>query len=148
MYLAAAYDEHAESYYRDADSEPTDEANNVRDALRPLIRLYGDTAASTFGPRGLKAVREKMIELGWCWNTVNRQVSRIKTMFRWAVEQELIPGSVHHALLAVKHLKFGRSEARESQPVRPVAEAVVNAIKPHVSREVWAMVQLQFGWKF
>ena len=84
-----------------------------------------------------------MIRSGWCRSHINKQVSRIKSMFRWAVEQEMVPGSVHHALLAVKGLKRGRCEAPESEPVRPVPEEHVFAIKPYVSRQVWAMIQVQ-----
>src|SRR4029077_10445827 len=37
----------------------------------------------------------------------------------------------------------GRADVRESEPVKPVPDAFVDAIKPHVSRQVWAMVELQ-----
>ena len=46
-------------------------------------------------------------------------------------------------LLAVAGLKKGRSEARETDPVKPVSEEFVQMIKPHVSRQVWAIVELQ-----
>jgi integrase len=50
---------------------------------------------------------------------------------------------VHQALKAVAGLRRGRSEARESKPVRPVPEAHVDAIRQHVARQVWAMIELQ-----
>ncbi len=43
----------------------------------------------------------------------------------------------------VPGLQSGRTPAPETEPVRPVPEAFVEAIRPHVSRQVWAMVQLQ-----
>ena len=61
-----------------------------------------------------------MIQLGWCRNTINRHVGRIKMLFAWAVESELLPGEVLYRLSAVKGLRRGRSDARESNPVRPV----------------------------
>jgi integrase len=64
-------------------------------------------------------------------------------MFRWAVSQEMIPSEIYQALTTLAPLKRGRSEARESEPVRPVPEEFVHAIRPHVSRQVWAMIQLQ-----
>jgi integrase len=64
-------------------------------------------------------------------------------MFKWAVGEELIPGSVHYALAAVSGLKKGRSQARETEPVKPVAQEYVDAIEPFVSRQVWAIIQLQ-----
>lgn len=53
------------------------------------------------------------------------------------------PPSVHHGLEAVSGLRRGRADVRESEPVKPVPEAFVDAIRPHVSRLVWAMVELQ-----
>ena len=55
----------------------------------------------------------------------------------------MIPPSVHHGLKAVSGLRRGRADVRESEPVRPVPDAFVDAIRPHVSRQVWAMVELQ-----
>ena len=69
--------------------------------------------------------------------------SRMKMVFKWAVGEELIPGSVHHALAAVSGLKKGRSEAKETEPVKPVKQEYVDAIKSYVSRQVWAIIQLQ-----
>jgi integrase len=64
-------------------------------------------------------------------------------VFKWAVAKELLPASVHHALSAVAGLRAGRTDARESEPVKPVADAVVDATLPFLSRTVAAMVQLQ-----
>ncbi len=38
---------------------------------------------------------------------------------------------------------MGESEVKESERVRPVAEDHVNAVKDFVSRQVWALIQLQ-----
>ena len=54
-----------------------------------------------------------------------------------------MPDSVLRALQAVRGLMHGKSAARESEPVAPVPEAHINAIKGRVSRQVWALVQLQ-----
>jgi integrase len=54
-----------------------------------------------------------------------------------------VPPSVHHGLVAVAGLRVGRSEAVESEPVRPVPMADVHAMLPHVSAQVGAMIQLQ-----
>ena len=109
--LIAEYWQHARSYYRKPDGTPTSEVETLRQALKPIIELYGETPAVDFGPLTLKAVREKMVAKKWCRSHINKQVSRLKTMFRWAVEQEMVPGSIYHALLAVKGLKRGRCEA-------------------------------------
>src|SRR4029079_4724533 len=51
--------------------------------------------------------------------------------------------SVYHGLQAVGGLKKGRTEARESRDVRPVAVTVVEATLPHLSRQVGAMIRVQ-----
>jgi hypothetical protein len=63
--IIASYWDHARSYYRKADGTSTSEMETLRQALRPLIESYGDLPATSFGPRALKTVRQKMIALGW-----------------------------------------------------------------------------------
>ena len=141
--ILAQFLDHAKIYYRRADGSLTCEYANMIQAARPLLGLYSGTPAAGFGPLALKAVRQKMITLGWCRNTINSNISRLKTVFRWATEQELIPGNIYHALFAVKGLARGRCGAKESEDVKPVPMNLVEAIKPFVSPQIWALIQLQ-----
>jgi integrase len=134
---------HADPYYRHADGTPTGEAENFKDALRPLMRIYGRTPAKDFGPLALKAVRKTLIDAGLARTTINARVRKIVRVFAWAVENEMVPASVHHGLKAVPGLKKGRSEARETEQVKPVPDSDVDAIRPYVSRQVWTMIELQ-----
>lgn len=81
-----------------AGNRPEGELGNFWDALRPLRRLYGPTPAVEFGPVKLAAVRDEMIRLGWCRNHINRNVARLRHVFKWAVGAELLPGEVWHRL--------------------------------------------------
>lgn len=138
--------------------QPGGELGNYWSVLRPLRRLYGETPAADFGPLRLKALRDQMTrphtakdevtgevrkELGWCRNTANRQMSRIKRVFKWAVESELLPGEVYSRLSAVSGLQRGRSSARETEPVRPAPEAYVEAAIAYLHRRLQAMVRIQ-----
>jgi integrase len=135
---------HAKSYYVGPGGEVRgSEADNFRVALLPLKRLYGGTAAAEIGPRSLMAIQQEMVRMGWCRTHVNRQIARIKQVFKWAAAQEMVPGSVYSALTAVSGLRKGKSAAAESGPVRPVPEAFVYPLKDHVARQVWAMIELQ-----
>jgi integrase len=138
-----AYWQHAEEYYRHPDGSSTSEADNLRLALRPLRRLYGHTAAADFDSLALEALRDEMIREGHCRNRVNKDVSRVRRLFRWAAAKKLVPLSVHESLGTVEGLRAGRSAARETDPVKPVAEAVVEATLPHMRPQVGAMVRLQ-----
>jgi integrase len=141
--LIAGYWRHAEVYYR-KHGKPTSELSVLRLALRFLNHRYGTHPAVGFGPMALKACREAMIEHGLARTTINGNVARIRQVFRWAVENELVPASVLEALRAVPGLKRGRTLAREPEPVRPVERCEVDAVLPHVSRQVAAMVHLQW----
>jgi integrase len=138
-----AYLRHASDFYRRPDGTPTGELENIKLALRPLKNLYGSTPAEDFGPKALKAVRQDMINSGLCRRTINQRIGRIRRAFQYAVENELVPASVHHGLKAVKGLGRGRSAAPESKSVKPVPDADVDAVRPFVSRQIWAMIELQ-----
>jgi integrase len=144
---------HAKDYY-----SSSREAVNIRLALRPLLQMYCDETAASFGPLALQALREAMIKPhehkdrktgqtvivpGWSRNYANAQVRRIRQLFRWAVKQQLIPPSVHQGLQAVDGLKRGRSAARETEPVKPVAPAHVEAVLPLLPPAIKAIVLLQ-----
>ena len=115
----------------------------LRLASRPLVDLFGNTRARDFSPRKLKDVREAMIKAGWVRSSINRQIGRIKRMLKWAVVEELLPVEVYTTVGRVDGLRAGRSRAKEAPPVKPVDESHVEVIRPHVSRQVWAMIQLQ-----
>lgn len=140
--LLLAYLAFADAYYI-KHGLPTSEPASIRVTIRPLRRLYGTALASKFGPLHLKAVRQQMIDSGLCRNEVNKRTGRIVRVFKWAVGEALVPPDVHHGLKAVDGLRKGRADVRESHPVKPVADSSVDAIRPHVARQVWAMVELQ-----
>lgn len=137
-----AYWKHACTYYV-KHGRPTDEQAGIRSALRYVRRLYGRTPACEFGPLKLKAVRQAMIEADLSRGVINQYVNRIRRMFRWGVENELASAETHQALMAVSGLRKGRSEARETEPVKPVPDEHVDAVLPHLPEVVRAMVQFQ-----
>ena len=115
----------------------------LRSALGPLRRLHEDLPAADFSPLKLKAVREAMVGAGLTRSTINRNVGRIKRVFAWAVENELVPPAVSHGLQAVKGLKAGRSGAREGRKVRPVPSELVEKTLPQLPPTVADMVRVQ-----
>lgn len=104
-----AYWRYAETYYVKPGGEPSRELDNIRVAIRPLKKMYGQTAAADFGPLALKVVRNAMIAENLCRNVINQRVGIIKRVFRWAVAEELVPSSVTHGHQAVEGLRRGRS---------------------------------------
>jgi hypothetical protein len=140
--LLVLYWKWAEDYYNLKD-EKKGHGYAIRDALRIVKELYGTTPAEEFGPLALKACRQRMIGKDWSRSYVNSQVDRIRRVFRWAAEEELLPASVYQNLQTVAGLRQGKTEARETKPVRPVAAEVVEATLPYLPVIVRAMVRLQ-----
>ena len=141
--LVLEYWRHAEGRYRRPDGAASSELEKIRLAIRPLRKLYGSTPAPDFGPRALKAVRQVLIDQGLCRRTINQRVARIVRLFRYGVENEIIPPGVYQALKAVEGLRAGVSRARESRSVRPVPDKRVDVVLPFLSRQLRAVVQLQ-----
>jgi integrase len=74
---------------------------------------------------------------------INQRIGHILRVFRWGVAEELVPETVHRALAAVPGLQRGRTEAHESEGVKPVAVEVVETSLPKMPAPVAAMVRLQ-----
>lgn len=135
---------HAEQYYRHADDTPTGHATNMGLAVRPVIDLFGGLPAAEFGPKLLKAVRQRMIDDQLCRNVINQRVRQIRQVFKWLASEELIPTQTWQGLQAVQALSAGRSEAVESELVTPVPESYIWKVADAVSGPVRAMILLQY----
>ncbi len=142
--MLVAYWDFARQYYCSRDGHPTKEQAGIRDALKPLKALYGHTDATIFGPKSLKALREHMIGAqGLARTEINKRINRVRRAFRWAVSEELLPPAVYEGLRTVQGLRHGRTRARETEPIKPVPDAWVDAVLPYVAPQVSAMIQIQ-----
>jgi integrase len=140
--LLARYWKFAEQHYR-KDNEPTGELNNIRLAAKVLKQLYGHTQVANFGPLALKALREHWIRAGLCRNVINQRAGIVRRIFKWGVSEALVPQAVLQGLQAVDGLRRGRTEARETEPVGPVADVTVEATLPHLPPVIADMVRFQ-----
>jgi integrase len=140
--LLVLYWRFAEEHYR-RDGRPTRHLGNIRDALRPVRALYGRTEAAEFGAAAFKAVRKSMIDSGLARRTIAGRTGKVRQMFRWAVENELVPPAVYQALVAVSGLKKGRGGVRETAPIGPVPADRVEAVLPYLTDQVRGLVRLQ-----
>jgi integrase len=139
--LLLRYWKHAEAYYG-FNGERGDEGC-FRSALRIVRENYGHTKAKAFGPLALKACRQKMVDAGWSRNYCNAQVDRIRRMFRWAAEEQLLPGSLYAELKAVAGLRRGKTEAHETAKVKPANPDHVEAALPFMPSPVQGIVRFQ-----
>ncbi|MBN1456569.1 MAG: site-specific integrase [Sedimentisphaerales bacterium] len=152
--VVKAYMVHANEVFRKVDGTPTVYPNEIRETMRPLIEFCGDLSVEEFGPRKLKALRKYMAGLKrtvkkvkvnrYCLKTLNKKIGIIKTMFKWAVEEELIHASTYHALQAVRSLKPGQSDLEDNPAVEPVEKEHMKAVLPYTTAIIADMIRLQF----
>lgn len=165
--LIARYWRFAKGYYVKGE-KPTSEVHAIKLAVRFVRRLYGNTAATEFSPKKLKAVREavivheitrkvkvtddatgtvtwerRVVRKGMARKCINKLIGRVKRMYAWAVEEELVPVAVHSTLARVKGLKKGKSAARETPRVRPVSDDHVQKVLTFLLPTIRAMVEVQ-----
>jgi len=85
----------------------------------------------------------RMIEARWSRSVINKRTSMIKRMFKWAAGEQLIPITTYQSVAVVENLKAGRSEAKETNRVKPVSEVTVAKTLRFMSPVGAAMVKLQ-----
>ena len=109
-------------------------------AVEATLRRH---ARAGLRPQGAQGRPPAPVDSGLGRRTVNQRTARIVRAFRFAVENEMVPPR-HQALKAVEGLKRGRSGAKESKTVKPVPYEHVAAVKPFLSRQLRAVVEV--GW--
>jgi len=148
--------------YVDAEGAATTEQRNFKVALAPLLRLYGGTIAREFGPVELKATQKAMASgswmtpkeceartknrkaIGWCRRLVSQHISRIRSLFKWAVSEKLAAPMQLVELQSVGPLKRGRGAREPVLPVDPEAvERTLDELPPHIRDMV--LFQLRSG---
>jgi len=141
--VLVAYLEYAQVYYRQPDGEVSKEYGHVRRTAIMVREAVGTQRAGNIGPKRIKLIREEMVAKGWTRKFINDQTKRIVRMFRWAASEEMIDGGIPVAMQAIEGLRSGRSNAKESKIVRPVADAVIAATLEHLPAVVADMVRFQ-----
>ncbi len=138
----AAYLRHAKSYYV-KNGKTTAELDCIIHALRFVKKLYCNFEAMAFTAVALEAVRNSMIEAGLSRKTINSHVGRIRRMFKWLEAKGMVPPGMHQHLQVLDGLRKGRSDARETEPIRPVEDVTVDATLSVLPEIVADMVRLQ-----
>ncbi len=140
--LVNRYRQHAAAYYRKG-GRPTTEVASIRCALKYILQSHSELPADAFAVGDLRGVRQRMVDAGLSRGVVNQNTGRIVRMFRWAASIEIVPASIWAGLQTLPGLKSGRTEARETEPVQPVDDTIVNATVRELSPTIRAMVELQ-----
>lgn len=118
---------HCAVYYRDADGRPTSEVHNATLPMRTMRALFGGEYVVDLVHRDMLRLRDEWIGQGLARVSVNRHIWTVKKMLAWALDEALIPAVCKAELSQTSPLKRNRSAARETEPVRPVDAAAVEA---------------------
>lgn len=137
--LVAWWAEYAARTYRPDSPEPL----QFRYALAPLVELYADLPAVEFSPKKLKVIQQHLAGRGLSRRVLNRRVVRIRTLFRAAASEELIPGEVAAALSTVRALPRGAPGVREKPAVGPPPADALERVLPFLHATVRSMLELQ-----
>ena len=135
------WSEHAVRYYRKPNGRPTGEARNVEHAM-VFALSYANLPATQFGPAQLRACQLSMIDEGLARSTINARTNRIRRVFSWAVSMELLAPHRLSALRAVPPLRHGRSDARETNGMKPVPWEHVEATLHHLRQPTRGIVEV------
>ena len=140
--LVLAFLRHADGHYV-KNGEPTSEIHCLKAATSPLVKLYGFTPVDEFGPLMLKAVRQNFVDAGWVRESCNKGTNRIRLVFKWGVENELVAPATLQKLQAVAALLKGRTEAHDNAPRTAVDDDRIEAVKRLVRPLVRDLIELQ-----
>ena len=128
--MILAYLQRADGYYTKG-GKPTKEPA-ISPGPRPLRQLYGLTPAGEFGPLALKSVRRTMVAADLCRFEV---AAGFSTLSGCSSGPWKMIGSTRRSSRAESRvgLRKGWTEARESEPVKPVPDEMVDPIRPHAA---------------
>ena len=135
--LCFAFLDHAKQYY------DAKEYSAFKQVVCPIQTQFGHKPVTLFGPVSLRQVRNALVELGWCRQYVNRQINRVRRIFKWGVANELVDANVLTALKSLEPLRAGKSKAKEAPDVQPVDSQWVDATVEHAGKVMAAMIKLQ-----
>ena len=65
---------------------------------------------------GQTRIKNGIEQRRYCRKEINKRIGMIKSMFKWAVSEELLPANCYHALQTVTGLKWGRTSAPAPAP--------------------------------
>ncbi len=145
--------DHAEVYYR-KNNVLTSEYSEFCYSLQFLLNYNSDMLASTFSITDFEAIQRQMIDYrvpegkphagkAMCRSTINRRLSRIVRVFKWAGSKKIVNPSVYHEISLIERLKKGRTPAKDHKKIKPVSDDIVEKTLPFCSPLIAAMIRIQ-----
>jgi integrase len=147
--LCALYIQHAKKIY----PPPSKQPREIEYSIMPLADMFGGMPAEEFTPVNLKNYRQHLIESHLPDNenknrpigrsTINRRITTIKKMFRWAASECLCPVHIYQAIMTVDGLRRGTGGLRDEKRIAPAPPEAVEKVLAVVTPVVADMIQIQ-----
>lgn len=118
--------EHLPKYSRD-------EQACQRGVIRIVRELFGEVLTDEFGPLKLRICRDAMMAKGWSVGYVNRQVKRLRRIFRIGVSWEYVAQTVADSLGSVPALDDAGIGSRQRQAI---SQAHLDAVREAFTRQL------------
>lgn len=141
--LIDAYLDHANRHYVDAAGNRTTQLHLIASSLGAFRELYGQERIAKLEPICIRAVQQRLIERRLSRSTINHYAAIIKSAIKWGVSEGIVPAGVYAAIAATPGLRAGRTEARETDDVRPVPTEHIEAVRAVCSGIVRDLIDLQ-----
>jgi len=116
-------------------------------ALRELEALFGEVRVDRFGEEHLLQHRDRLeSKPSLTRGGINRKTNLIKGAFRWGRQRGMVSKPVWLDLKAVEPLSRSECGGRpEGKPKKPVAWSQLEAVLPFCSRQIGAMLRLEWA---
>ncbi len=141
--LVAAYMDHCEIYYRGTKPTPSSSYFEVDITLKKMLTLYREVAATSFGPKALRAVRNLWVQDNLSITTINNRAGIIKRMFQWAASHEMLPVECYQALATVPGLRRGRGVGKDPVTRDVIPAEVLDKTLEQLPSTLRAIIRLQ-----
>jgi integrase len=128
--------------YIDEDGAQKSMHKTLEWASKYLSARYGLMPAAAFGRREFFETRDHFIQRRLSRSTVNLKMSRIKAIFTWGANREMIPVDVLARLATIKKLAPGEEGVRELPRVEPVSDEVVDKTLPYLRPDIKALIRI------
>jgi site-specific recombinase XerD len=119
-----------------------DEYSQICRASKPLVDLFGNHQARSFGVWEFEAYRNHWITKGSSRGYINKQCRRILDMVQWWVVQKFVDATVIVELRCVKPIQAGEYDCPDAKQIEPVADKIVEATIKHLPKVLVDMVRL------
>jgi integrase len=132
----------ARATYRDDKGDREEYRTLERSSLLLLPDEFALIPAADFSRRHFHEIRDGLIQRRKARGTINNRMTRIKKIFTWAADRELIPFEAAARIKSIPNLKAGEQGVRERPAIKPVDQETVEKTLSFLTPNIQSFVRL------